>query len=211
MRALVIIGLILALIGCSQKSFWYKPYVSMEEYNADIGACKYRVNVDAAVGEIPIDRESKLSAFSQCMQSKGYILKKISPKEEKLPTAKVDVAPQVQPTRVEKQQVAPPIAPSPSAHKEGVDIPSKSQLPLTENKKVPAFAAPPSNTDFVVVTGTSSNIRTGAGNKFPIVTTVNQGAKLTLLGEYGKWLNVRLENGQEGWIHSRFVQEWQSQ
>jgi uncharacterized protein YgiM (DUF1202 family) len=60
--------------------------------------------------------------------------------------------------------------------------------------KVPAFAPPPS-TDFVVVTGTSANIRTGAGNEFPIVTTVNQGAKLALLGEYGKWFNVRLENG----------------
>ena len=133
--------------------------------------------------------------------------KETSPEEIKLPIEKVDIAPQVQPTLVEKQKVAPPIAPSLSTHEQGVDIPSKSQPPVTEKKKVPAFAPPPQSTDFVVVTGTSANIRTGAGNEFPIVTTVNQGAKLTLLGEYGKWFNVRLENGQEGWINRRFVQE----
>lgn len=133
--------------------------------------------------------------------------KEKSPKEIKLPLEKVDIPPQVQPTLVEKQKVAPPIAPSLSTHEQGVDIPSKSQLPVTEKKKVPAFAPPPQSSNFVVVAGTSANIRTGAGNEFPIVTTVNQGAKLTLLGEYGKWFNVRLENGQEGWINSRFVQE----
>jgi hypothetical protein len=133
--------------------------------------------------------------------------KETSPEEIKLPIEKVDIAPQVQPTLVEKQKVAPPIVPSLSTHEQGVDIPSKSQPPVTGKKKVPAFAAPPQSTDFVVVTGTFANIRTGAGNEFPIVTTVNQGAKLTLLGEYGKWFNVRLENGQEGWINSRFVQE----
>jgi uncharacterized protein YgiM (DUF1202 family) len=31
------------------------------------------------------------------------------------------------------------------------------------------------------------------------------GDKLTLLGEYSEWLNVRLENGQEGWIDNKFV------
>jgi hypothetical protein len=133
--------------------------------------------------------------------------KETSPKEIKLPLEKVDTPPKVQPPLVEKQKVAPPIAPSLSPHEQEVDIPSKSQLPVTEKKKVPAFAPPLKSTDFVVVTGTSANIRTGAGNEFPIVTMVNQGAKLTLLGEYGKWFNVRLENGQEGWINSRFVQE----
>ena len=100
-----------------------------------------------------------------------------------VPHEKVDILPQVQPARVEKQQIAPSVAPS------------------------PASAPPPPNAGFVIVTGTTANIRAGAGNEFPIVTTVNQGAKLTLLGEYGKWFNVRLENGQEGWINSRFVQE----
>lgn len=59
----------------------------------------------------------------------------------------------------------------------------------------------------MVVTGTSANIHSEAGNEFPIVATVKHGDKLILLGEYGKWFNVRLKNGQEGWINSRFAQE----
>jgi uncharacterized protein YgiM (DUF1202 family) len=66
-------------------------------------------------------------------------------------------------------------------------------------------ASPPVSTNTVTVSGTSANIRSGAGNNFSIVTTVKQGDNLVLLGEYGEWFNVRLENGQEGWIDNRFV------
>ena len=67
--------------------------------------------------------------------------------------------------------------------------------------------APPSlgTTTVVTVTWTSANIRSGAGNEFPVVTTVKQGDKLTVIGESGEWFNVRLENGQEGWIKSTVV------
>jgi len=123
------------------------------------------------------------------------------------PQEKADIPRQVQPALTEKQQIPAPVNPSFSTHKQGVDIPPKSQLPVTDKKKVPALVTSSPSTDIIVVTGTSANIRAGAGNEFPIVATVNQGAKLTLLGEYGKWFNVRLENGQEGWINSRFVQE----
>jgi hypothetical protein len=60
----------------------------------------------------------------------------------------------------------------------------------------------------VTVIWTSVNIRSGAGNSYPVVTTVKQGAKLTLLGEHGDWLNVRSENGQEGWINGSFVKNY---
>jgi hypothetical protein len=164
--------------------------------------------------EVKLFVKLALDGSSHWRGAQGYELmsfnlkhKETSPKEIKLPLEKVEIAPRVQPARVEKQQAAPPTAPSLGTQKQGVDIPSKPQPPVTEKKKVPAFAPPSRSADFVVVAGTSANIRTGAGNEFPIVTTVNQGAKLTLLGEYGKWFNVRLENGQEGWINSRFVQE----
>jgi len=39
------------------------------------------------------------------------------------------------------------------------------------------------------------------------IQVVRKGDKLILLGESGEWFNVRLENRQEGWINSRFVQE----
>ena len=56
-----------------------------------------------------------------------------------------------------------------------------------------------------IVTWTFANIRSGAGDNYPVVTTVKQGDKLTVIGESGDWFNVRLENGQEGWISNRVV------
>lgn len=64
---------------------------------------------------------------------------------------------------------------------------------------------PEPRTNIIIVTGTSANIRSGAGDEFSIVTTVKQGDKLTLIGEHGEWFHVRLENGQEGWINKKFV------
>jgi hypothetical protein len=59
--------------------------------------------------------------------------------------------------------------------------------------------------DVVTVTWTFANIRSGAGNDFSLVTTVKQGDRLRVIGEDGDWLNVRLENGQEGWIDGKKV------
>ncbi len=91
------------------------------------------------------------------------------------------------------------------ASQQGTDVPLKLQPPVTEKKKVPASPLPPPSTDFVVVTWTSANIRSGAGNEFPVVTTVKRGDRLTLIGEDREWFNVRLEDGKEGWINSRVV------
>jgi len=64
---------------------------------------------------------------------------------------------------------------------------------------------PPVTTTIVTVTWTSANIRSGVGNNHPVVKTVRQGDKLTVIGESGDWFNVRLEAGKEGWINSRVV------
>jgi len=82
---------------------------------------------------------------------------------------------------------------------------SPPEKPQTVTPIPSAIITPPPAPNIVVVTGTSANIRSGSGNEFPIVTTVKQRDKLILLGEYGEWFNVRLENGQEGWINNRFV------
>jgi len=75
----------------------------------------------------------------------------------------------------------------------------------SEKQKSPIPVTPPQGTNIVTVTGTSANIRSGAGNEFPTVAAVKQGDKLILLGEYGEWFNVRSESDSEGWINSRFV------
>jgi hypothetical protein len=101
----------------------------------------------------------------------------------------------------DKQSSAPEIKLTPQK----VDTPSKLQPTSTEKPLTPKEVTPQSSKNIVTVTGTSANIRSGAGNEFSIVTTVKQGDKLTFLGEYGEWFNVRLENGQEGWINNMFV------
>jgi hypothetical protein len=112
---------------------------------------------------------------------------------------------------VEKQPTIPEIKSSTDMveppRKPQVSPSEKPQVIPTEKPKISIPVTPPQDTNFVTVTGTSANIRSGAGNEFPIVTTVKQGDKLILLGEHGEWLNVRLENGQDGWINSRFVKE----
>jgi hypothetical protein len=86
-----------------------------------------------------------------------------------------------------------------------VDTTTKPQTPLPE--KGPEFKAvtPSPVINVIVVSGTTANIRSGAGNELPAITIVKQGDKLILLGEYGEWFNVRLENGQEGWINRKFA------
>lgn len=84
---------------------------------------------------------------------------------------------------------------------------TKPQVSPSEKPKISIPVTPPQGTKFVTVTGTSANIRSGAGNESPIVTTTKQGDKLILLGEYNEWFNVRLENGQEGWINRMFVKD----
>jgi hypothetical protein len=88
-------------------------------------------------------------------------------------------------------------------------IPSNLTTPQATPPKKPISSSPiapsPGTAKIVTVTWTFANIRSGAGDEFPIVTHVKQGDKLTLLGEYGEWFNVRLENGEQGWISNRVV------
>ena len=59
----------------------------------------------------------------------------------------------------------------------------------------------------VIVIWTSATVRSGADNTSSSVTNVKKGDELTVIRESGQWLNVRLEDGKEGWINSRFVEE----
>jgi len=78
---------------------------------------------------------------------------------------------------------------------------------LTIDQTTKPQVTPPSSgtTTVVTVTWTSANIRSGAGNEFPVLTTVKQGDRLTVIGEHREWFNVRLEDGKEGWINSGVV------
>ena len=86
------------------------------------------------------------------------------------------------------------------------DLTTKPQV-TAPKKPITSVPVTPSlgTANIVTVTWTFANIRSGAGDSYSVVTTVKQGDKLTLIGESGVWLNVRLENGQEGWISNRVV------
>jgi hypothetical protein len=82
---------------------------------------------------------------------------------------------------------------------------SFTRPPAAQSQSAPPEKATTSKTDVVTVTWTFANIRSGAGEHFSLVATVKHGDRLTVIGENGDWLNIRLENGQEGWINSKKV------
>jgi phospholipid-binding lipoprotein MlaA len=75
------------------------------------------------------------------------------------------------------------------------------QVPSNVEEKL-SFSA----RDRKTVTWTFVVIRWGARNDYPIVAIVNQGDKLSIIGESGEWFYVRLENGQHGWVSNRVVE-----
>jgi hypothetical protein len=77
--------------------------------------------------------------------------------------------------------------------------------PAAKSQSAPPEETTTTKTDVVTVTWTFANIRSGAGDHFSLVATVKHGDRLTVIGEDGDWLNVRLENGQEGWIDYKKV------
>jgi uncharacterized protein YgiM (DUF1202 family) len=75
-----------------------------------------------------------------------------------------------------------------------------------EKPKTSTLVTPSSGTtNIVTVTWTYVNILSGPGNNYSVVASVKQGDKLTVIGKSGAWFNVRLENGQQGWVSNRVV------
>lgn len=84
---------------------------------------------------------------------------------------------------------------------------------LTEQTPPPPVAStpstptpPPAGTTRAGTTTTNLNLRQGAGTGFDIITTLNPNTAVSIIGENGAWFNV-LVSGQEGWVHSSFIQQ----
>lgn len=82
---------------------------------------------------------------------------------------------------------------------------AESQSGPPEEPAASKALTPSASTDVVTVTWSFANIRSGAEDDSSLVATVKRGDRLTVIGEDGDWLNVRLENGREGWINSKKV------
>lgn len=65
----------------------------------------------------------------------------------------------------------------------------------------------PSTTATGTVATGALNIRTGPGVGYSVVTAINQGTSVTLLGRNGNssWVKVRLSNGTEGWANASLI------
>lgn len=71
----------------------------------------------------------------------------------------------------------------------------------------PAQTATPRPTNFAVVISAGLNLRTGPGVTYTVIRALPAGTGVTVLGrnQNGDWLYVRLSNGAEGWLATRFT------
>ncbi|WP_228728276.1 SH3 domain-containing protein [Brevibacillus composti] len=49
------------------------------------------------------------------------------------------------------------------------------------------------------------NIRSTPGTDNPIIGTLAKGMRLSILAQQKDWTKVKLANGQEGWVHSKYT------
>jgi hypothetical protein len=82
---------------------------------------------------------------------------------------------------------------------------SRREMEIGNARVEQVLPKPVQDKKIVTVTWTSATIRSGAGNDYPVVNFVHQGDKLSVISELGKWLNVRSEDGRQGWISNNVV------
>jgi uncharacterized protein YgiM (DUF1202 family) len=96
-------------------------------------------------------------------------------------------------------------------------VPTRTPLPtftytptLTSVPPTATLSATPTLTPTVsgIVTSLQAvNVREGPGTEYNIVDAINPGTGVILIGqnEDGTWLNIRLEDGREGWMSQRLL------
>ncbi len=68
-----------------------------------------------------------------------------------------------------------------------------------------AFGAPALAAEGYLRDEVRVNLRSGPGNEFRILRVVRSGERLRPISEQGEWLRVRMDEGEAGWVPSRFV------
>ena len=49
------------------------------------------------------------------------------------------------------------------------------------------------------------NVREGAGKNFNVTTKISENEKVTVISEQGKWTEIETENGQKGFVSTKFL------
>ena len=73
--------------------------------------------------------------------------------------------------------------------------------------ETPSPAATPSVPTRARITGDGLQVRMGPGTTYEVTTSLAEGDEVDVLGrdEMGDWVKVSLDNGEEGWVTSEFV------
>lgn len=64
-------------------------------------------------------------------------------------------------------------------------------------------------TEQVVITASSLNVRQGPSTENSVVYSLNSGAIVDVVARAGEWLNIRDDQGREGWISAQYALEVQ--
>jgi len=95
-----------------------------------------------------------------------------------------------------RQQKAPQTRPIEST-------PSETTRPEKPIRSTPII---PSSGTTIILTWDFATVWSGPGDNYPMITKARKGDKLIILKQSGKWVNVRLDNGEEGWIRSEVLE-----
>ncbi len=72
--------------------------------------------------------------------------------------------------------------------------------------QAPPPVAPASNPETVAVVNVSAlNVRSGPGTTYERIGVISQNTTMTILKEQGEWLQIRLNNGETGWIFKEYA------
>ncbi|MCA9810636.1 MAG: SH3 domain-containing protein [Candidatus Dadabacteria bacterium] len=161
-------------------------------------------------------------------------VEEMAPEEPEAPGEKAAVTAEKPKAPIAAPKPAEPAAPEEAPAKAEVKVPSapapEKAQPETAEVKEDTAAEPaetatestpeeaPSTTvatttgaaTMYTVTGPGANIRSGPGMRYDVVTEVRGGQDLASTGEvHGRWIQVTVPGGSEGWISSKLLREAQ--
>ena len=121
------------------------------------------------------------------------------------PAASEPAAPEAEETQSEETEGAEEAEPAPAAPEESEednqDEDADSDDDPGYNNEFPDDGAP----EHKAVIGSTCNLRAGAGYNYKVITVLDQGTPITVIGEVSKgWYHISCEAG-EGYIGTRFV------
>ena len=207
MKEIVLVLLAMVMLsGCVNKVWMIPEGRTQMDFERDKAQCMYEARIytppsSAYVPPAPRDRYGISGAiatglaqgieegvrianlFGICMRARGYYL---VDKPQPIPVS--DVSP---------QDIAPPLN-EPESRPESVNT--------APEKPITSTPITPSSGTTKIFTWDFSVAKAGPGDNFPEIATFRKGDKLTIVEQSGKWVKVRSENNQVGWIRSEVLE-----